>query len=314
MRFGLQINPYTAGADGNVWDLTAQAAQIVDVSGFDSVWVYDHVLYEGGFAGHPEPEPALECFTVLGALAAITRRVRLGQLVTAVPYRNPALVAKMATTLDHISHGRSILGLGAGWHRREYEGYGWGEFEPVPVRMRRLEEALKVILALWTASPASFDGEFYRLDAVKDDPPPIQRPHPPIMVGGSGERVSLRLAAQYAQMCNVSGGPERIAHLFEVLREHCERLGRPYADITRSVYITVMVGRDQAEADAKRRHLQAAVRGDGALAGTPEQLVEWLRGYAAAGCQHAILRMLDWAEIEPVRLFAEQVLPALQSE
>src|SRR5436190_1048721 len=140
MRFGVQINPYFPGPTGNTWDSLARAAQALDQTAFDSLWLYDHFLYEGGYLGHPIPEPVLECFTTLGALAAITDRLRLGQLVLGVPYRNPAMLAKMATTLDLISHGRTILGLGAGWHQREHEAYGWGPFETAGVRLKRLEE------------------------------------------------------------------------------------------------------------------------------------------------------------------------------
>jgi len=193
MRFGLQVNPYFPGSTGNPWDSVARVARVADESAFDSLWLYDHFLYEGGYSGHPLHEPVMECFTTLGAIAAITQRVRLGQLVLGVPYRNPAMTAKMATTLDLISHGRSILGLGAGWHQREHEAYGWGAFEEAPVRLKRLEEAVRAMLALWTERPARFEGHFYRLDNVRDNPAPVQQPHPPIMIGGSGERVTLRL-------------------------------------------------------------------------------------------------------------------------
>ena len=237
MQFGLQINPYFPGPTGNPWDLVVPVAKAVDESGYDSLWVYDHFLYEGGYPGHPHPEPVMECFTILGAIAAITNRVRLGQLVLGIPYRNPAMTAKMATTLDLISNGRTILGVGGGWHKREYEAYGFGEWEDVPVRMRRLEEGIKVTLALWTERPASFEGSFYRLDNVMENPAPVQTPHPPIMVGGSGEKVTLRLVAQYAQFCNVGGDPETAGRRFEILREHCERLGRPYDAITKSIYL-----------------------------------------------------------------------------
>ncbi len=176
--------------------------------------------------------------TTLGAIAALAQRIRLGQLVLGVPYRNPALTAKMATTLNLISQGRSILGLAARWHRREYEAYGWGEFEPAPVRLRRLEEATRVILALWGEPPASFSGEFYSLDNVRDLPAPLQQPHPPILIGGSGEKVTLRLVARYVQLCNVSGDPDQVERLFGDLRAHCERIG-PFEEITRSVYTTI---------------------------------------------------------------------------
>jgi len=252
MQFGLQINPYLNGPTGNPWDSVEHIARVTDDSAFDSLWVYDHFLYEGGYPGHPYSEPVMECFTTLGAIAAITRRIRLGQLVLGVPYRNPAAMTKMATTLDLISHGRSILVLGAGWHKREYEGYGWGEFEPASVRMKRLEEALRIVLAIWPERPASFEGTYYRLDQANENPSPVQRPHPPIMVGGSGEKVTLRLVAQYAQFCNVSGDPETVARLFASLHEHCARLGRPDEEITRSIYTTVVIGKDDAEVAAKR--------------------------------------------------------------
>jgi F420-dependent oxidoreductase-like protein len=310
MQFGLQINPYQDGATGNVWDAVERCARAIDETAFDSVWVYDHFLYEGGYPGHPYSEPVLECFTVLGAIAAITRRIRLGQLVLGVPYRNPAAMAKMATTLDLISHGRTILGLGAGWHKREYEAYGWGAFEPVAVRMQRLEEALRIVLSVWTERPAHFEGTYYRLDNAQENPLPIQRPHPPIMVGGSGEKVTLRLVAQYAQFCNVSGTPEKVGQLFEALRAHCERLNRPYEEITRSIYTTVLIGKDEAEVAAKRERL-APFLPDGTLIGTPEQLIATFREYARVGCQYVVFRTPDWLDIEPIHLFADRVIPAL---
>src|SRR3954469_15214833 len=196
MRFGLQINPYYVGATGNPWDLVDPIAKGADASLLDSLWVYDHLLYEGGYAGHPDPEPVMECFTILGAIAAITRRIRLGQLVIGIPYRNPALTAKMATTLDMISHGRTILGIGAGWHQREYEAYGFGEWEPVGVRMKRLEEATQEILALWGERPrgsgasgagqpvAAYRGQYYHPKELPENRKPVQKPHPPIMIGG----------------------------------------------------------------------------------------------------------------------------------
>src|SRR5438477_11524188 len=180
MQFGLQINPYFPGATGNPWDAVARAASALDASAFDSLWVYDHFLYEGGYSGHPVTEPVMECFTILGAVAAITNRIRLGQLVLGVPYRNPAAMTKMATTLDMISRGRTILGIGAGWHKREYEAYGFGDWEPVGVRMKRLEEATQEILALWGEQPVKpRDGQYYHTQELTENPKPVQQPHPP---------------------------------------------------------------------------------------------------------------------------------------
>lgn len=314
MQFGIQLNPYRADKTGNPWDSVLEISQVADEGGYDSLWLYDHLLYEGGYSGHPYPEPVLECFTALGAVAAITQKVRLGQLVLGVPYRNPALTVKMGTTLDMISRGRSILGLGAGWHKREYEAYGFGAWEDVPVRMKRLEEQLKITKLLWTESPASYQGTYYSLDAVKDNPAPVQRPHPPILIGGSGERVTLRLVAQYGDFCNVSGSPERVEQLFGSLREHCARHGRPYDQVTKSIYTTVVLGRDAAKVAAKRERLADFIPANGAIIGTPAEVVATFREYARAGCEYVIFRTPDWIDAENVRLFATEVIPALADE
>ena len=311
MQFGLQINPYFPGSTGNSWDAVVPVAKAVDAGGYDSLWVYDHFLYEGGYPGHPHSEPVMECFTILGAIAAITNRVKLGQLVLGIPYRNPAATMKMATTLDLISKGRTILGVGAGWHKREYEAYGWGEFEDGPTRLKRLEEALQVILALWTERPVNFKGRFYSLDNVMENPSPIQKPYPPIMVGGSGEKVTLRLVAQYAQFCNVSGDPATVERLFGALRDHCERLGRPYGEVTKSAYTSIIMGKDEADLAAKRERLAEFIPARGSLIGTPDQIIDMLGEYARVGTEYLVFRAPDWTDVETVQLFADKVIPAL---
>jgi len=312
MQLGIQLNPYYPGSTGNPWDAVMEAARAVDASRLDSLWLYDHFLYEGGYSAHPVPEPVMECFTTLGAIASITSRVRLGQLVLGIPYRNPAMLAKMATSLDLISHGRTILGLGAGWHRREYEGFGWGAWEPAPVRLKRLEEAVQVIQKLWTEQPASFEGEYYRLESVMDNPRPVQSPHPPIMIAGSGEKVTLRLVAQYGQFCNVSGSSEDVSRLFQTLADHCERVGRDVGEITRSVYSTVLVGRDAADIAAKRERLEAFLPTKGAITGTADEVADELAAYERAGCQYMIFRTPDWNDPETIQLISDRIAPALQ--
>jgi len=312
MRFGLQINPYFYGDTGNPWDLVAPIARLADKSGLDSLWLYDHLLYEGGYAGHPDPEPVMECFTALAAVAAITERIRLGQLVLGIPYRNPALTAKMATTLDQISHGRTILGIGAGWHQREYEAYGFGEWEPVGVRMKRLEEATQIILKIWGEQPVSgYEGQYYTLKELTENPLPVQKPHPPIMIGGSGEKVTLRLVAQYAQFCNVGGDPETVGRLLEALKGHCDRLGRDYDAITKSAYTMIMIGRDEAHVEQQREKLSRYIPRRGASIGTPDQLIDEMHRYAKAGVEYLIFRMPDWTDQEAITLFSEKVIPAM---
>jgi len=242
----------------------------------------------------------------LGAIAAATSRVRIGALVAGVPYRNPALLAKMSTTLDVISHGRSIVGLGAAWHDEEFWAYGW-PFPPVRERMQRLEEAVRIVDLMMTQRPASFAGEHYTIKDAYNDPPAVQQPRPPIMIGGSGPRVTLRLVAQYADISNVSGSPDQVARLYGILREHCERVGRPFEQITRCNNIGVLIAADERELARKRERF-----GDGFdLAGTPDAIVEGLRHYAQAGSQYVTFHMPDAQEIEPIRLFGETVVPAV---
>jgi F420-dependent oxidoreductase-like protein len=272
--------------------------------------MWDHFMLPPPYSP-PGHSPMLECFVALGALAAITERVKLGQLVLGVPYRNPALVAKMATTLDVISHGRSILGVGAAWMEREFEGYGF-DFEERGARMRRLEEAVRLILTMWQDRPASFSGEFYRAGRALNDPPAVQRPHPPIMIGGSGEQVTLKLVAKYAQWCNVQGDPDTVRHRFEVLREHCRKVGRDPAEIVFSNYGWVIVGRDDAEAQAKLEKLGSARRPYPGIAGGPDTIIRRMREYAAVGSQCMILQMTG-QDAEDARLFGETVMPALAS-
>ena len=313
MRFGLQVNPYYFGTTGNPWDLVAPVAKAADASLLDSLWVYDHLLYEGGYAGHPDPEPVMECFTVLGAIAAITERIRLGQLVIGIPYRNPALLMKMATTLDMVSRGRSILGIGAGWHQREYEAYGFGEWEPVGVRMKRLEEATRQILALWGEQPvAPFEGTYYHSKELTENPKPVQKPHPPIMIGGSGEKVTLRLVAKYAQWCNVGGDPDTVGRLLQVLKGHCDDVGRDWDTLTKSCYTMVMIGKDEADVEKKRETLSRYIPRRGASIGTPAQLIEEFKRYAAAGVEYLIFRMPDWTDIETLQLFSDTVIAEMQ--
>ena len=313
MQFGLQINPYLDGPTGNPWDSVARVARATDASAFDSLWVYDHFLYEGGYSGHPYSEPVMECFTTLGAIAAVTERIRLGQLVLGVPYRNPAAMAKMATTLDLISHGRSILGLGAGWHKREYEAYGWGEFEPAPVRMKRLEEALRVVLAIWTERPAHFEGDILspRSGAGESaaDPaaPPADHGRRQRREGDAAARRPVRPVLQCL------GRPrDRRTPLRQPARPLRAARSALRGDYPLDLYHRAR-RRDEADVAAKRERL-APFLPDGALIGTPDQLIETFQEYARAGCQYVVFRTPDWVDVEPVQLFAERVIPALAGQ
>jgi len=236
-RLGLQLPNFTFSgvADADLFETIAGIATTAENGGFDSVWVMDH-LYQIGMVG-PKEDPMLEGYTLLAALAARTRRVGLGTMVTGVTYRNPALLAKIVTTLDVISSGRAILGLGAAWNDDEHAGYGY-DFPPVKERMDRLEEALQICRAMFTETAPTFDGRYYRIHEVLNNPKPI-RGRIPILIGGSGEKRTLRLVAQYGDACNLFGDPDTVRHKIGVLERHCADVGRDPAGITKTVLFTV---------------------------------------------------------------------------
>jgi F420-dependent oxidoreductase-like protein len=212
----------------------AETARIADQAGFAGLTVMDHFFQMDYTA--PAEDPMLEGYTTLGYVAAITERVRLGLLVTGVMYRHPGILAKTVTTLDVLSGGRARLGIGASWYEREQRGLGV-PVVPVPERFERLEETLRICRQMWSDDNGPFEGKHYQLTETICSPAPISKPHPPIMIGGGGERRTLRLVARYADACNLFGSPA-VAHKLEVLRAHCETEGRDYQRIERTVLVT----------------------------------------------------------------------------
>src|SRR3954470_22929155 len=250
-----------------LFDKLVDIATTAEESGFSSITVMDHLHQIPGVG--PRTNWMLEGNTVLAGLAARTSRVSVGLLVAGVTYRNPALLAKTTTTLDLISGGRAILGLGAAWYEDEHDAYGFA-FPPLKERFERLEEALQIARAMFTQEESSFDGRYYRTHEILNNPRPL-RGDIPIMIGGSGERKTLRMVAQYADACNLFGDVERVRHLLGVLERHCERLGRDGAEITKTKMSQVYIGRTHEEGRGK---LDAAIerglappRGGGGRAG-----------------------------------------------
>ncbi len=226
--------------------------RLADEAGFDHVWVFDHFNPIGGA---PLEGPIWEGWTLMAAMAESTRRVRIGNMVTGNTYRHPGVLAKMATTVDHLSGGRLEFGIGAGWAEVEHTMLGL-DFPGVADRLRRLDEACVVIKKLWTDERADFEGRYYRLDGALSDPKPVQRPYPPIWIGGGGERRTLRIVAQHADVWNMAGGTVEVArHKCEVLRRHCDDVGRDPAEIRLSVQVRV----DPADLDASLRLIEAFV-------------------------------------------------------
>lgn len=292
------------------YEAMTRVAQEAEAQGYYSIWLYDH------FHTVPTPtqEMTFECWISTAALARDTKRVRIGQIVTCNSYRNPALLAKMASTVDVLSHGRLDFGLGAGWYEHEYKAYGY-EYPEAPERLRHLREAIKVILAMWTQDEAIFEGKYYQVRGAINQPKGIQKPHIPLLIGGSGEKVTLKLVAQYADACNVGGDIENIKHKLAVLKTHCDSLGRDYNSIRRTAIVDICaIAETEEEAIAK---LSAAERENidqlrkSGLIGTPAQIRQRINEYEEAGIQELIVHFVDAAtNLEAVRLFAREFISA----
>ena len=270
IRLGLQIPNFNfpGVSEADLFEKLAQIATTAESSGFDMVLVMDH-LHQIGGVGPPE-NLMLEGNTILPALAARTERVNLSLLVGAVTYRNPALHAKITTTLDVISGGRAIHGIGAGWNVEEATAYGY-EFPSLGERFERLEDHLNIARAMFTQEPATYEGKHHSVRGAYNNPKPI-RGDIPIMIGGSGEKKTLRMVAQYADASNFFGDAERIKHLIGVLEGHCERLGRDPAEITKTRLGTVIVAPTQEEAEQRFERLREAI------SMPPERIATWIVG------------------------------------
>jgi F420-dependent oxidoreductase-like protein len=304
-KFGLQIPNFSFGGDASqIFETVAELAQTAEQTGFDSVWVMDH-FYQLPPLGGPD-QPMLESYTILGALGARTERVKLGALVGGVTYRNPALVAKAATTLDVITKGRAICGLGAAWFDVEHAGLGF-DFPPAGERLSRLEEAVQICRAMFTEESPSFEGKYYSITNARNVPRPIRPEGIPIMVGGGGEKRTLRTVARYADMCNLFGDAETLRHKFDVLRKHCEEAGRPYEAITRSRLATMVLTEDSAQTDATNQMLASlpASRASAAFnVGTEKEILSQIDELEEAGVQYFIFNM-PLSSVEMVRRAGE---------
>ncbi len=283
MKVGLQIPDFTwPGGAAELAGTLARIARTADDAGFDAVAVMDHV-FQIHMVGPPEHE-MLEGYTTLGFLAAHTTRARLFTLVTGVTYRDPGLLAKIVTTLDVLSGGRAWLGIGAAWNEEESTALGL-LFPPLAERFERLEETLQICLQMWSGDDSAYDGTHYRLGRTLNSPQALSRPHPPIMIGGSGEKKTLRMVAKYAQACNLFPSPE-VGRKLDVLREHCEREGTEYDAIEK----TVIYRFDTSQ---------------------PQKLVDELGGFADLGIQTAIGAVHDVAAITPLEVMGSDVIPAV---
>ncbi len=306
MKFGIHNPSWLFGTDpAGIFEAVKTKALWAENHGFTWFSVMDHLIQIAN-VGAPD-ESFMEGWTVLSALAAVTSRIRLATLATSVAYRNPALLAKMAATVDAISRGRLTFGFGAGWFETEYRQYGW-EFPPRPaVRIRQMEEAVRLILAMWTGKRTTFRGKYFHVEDAILEPKPIQQPRPPVMIAGGGEQLTLRAVARLADACNVGGSPDAVRHKFDVLRRHCEAEQRPYEAIERTCIASFLLARD-AGSLAEKRQLLAVPAGYYGFAGTVSEVTDLVGRYQDAGVQ-LLISSAYRNDMETCELLAAEVMP-----
>jgi F420-dependent oxidoreductase-like protein len=270
-----------------------------------SIWLYDHFHT----VPTPERETTFECWTTTAALARDTTRVRIGQMTSCNGFRNPALYAKIASTVDVASHGRLDAGIGAGWYEHEWRAYGYG-FPETPVRMRMFREAVEIIHKMWTEDRPMFEGRHYRIDGPINEPKGAQQPHIPLWIAGGGEQVTLKLVAQFGDACNVGREPEPIRHKLEVLKRHCDAVGRNYDEIVKSAELDVIVvekGVDPAGVFADGRIPRFGWR---TVVGTKDDVSAHLQALADGGIDYVIVYLpLVAYDREPLHRFAQEIIP-----
>jgi len=318
VKFGLMIPqgwrldlPSEASQEAQ-FEVMLKIAKDAERLGFYSGFLYDH------FHTYPTvtTNSCFECYTALSAIAMRTSKLRLGQLVTCASYRNPALLAKMAASLDVISKGRLEFGIGAGWYEGEYKSYGY-RFESASVRVRQLREAVQIIKKMWTEEKATFHGKYFTVDGAINSPKPIQKPHPPIIIAGSGEQLMLKVVAQLADRSNlgIAVTLEECVRKYSLIDQYCRNLGRDGHSVERTLYREVFVAEDGQS--ARSRALQSKPPDatekaflDSRIIGDPDECVRQFNKYAEkAEVRYFILRVPGAAEFEPLRLLSREVLP-----
>ena len=288
MKLGLQVVAFNwPGSPANTGRKLLDIARTADEAGFASLWVMDHYFQIDPGIGKAS-DPMLEAYTALSFMAGVTQRIRLGAMVTGVIYRQPAFLVKQVSTLDVLSGGRANLGIGAAWYEREAVGLGF-PFPPMAERFERLEETLQIAKHLWSGEMAPFVGKHYQLPEPINSPQPLSQPHPPILIGGGGEKKTLRMVAQYGNASNLFafGGLDQLRHKLDVLKSHCDAVGRDYAEIERTA-------------------LGMAMLGPGGM--STADLIGFCRGLASIGVQQYIISIPNVHDIEPLELIGREVI------
>jgi F420-dependent oxidoreductase-like protein len=286
MKIGLQVPNFTwPGGPEGIGPGLARIARTADEVGFASLWLMDH-YFQIMTVGPPELD-MLEGYSGLSFCAGVTRDIKLGTMATGVTYRHPGVLVKTATTLDVVSGGRAYFGIGAAWFEQEHKGLGV-PFPPIATRFEMLEETLQIAKQMWAGGAEPYRGRHFTLEEAMCRPLPVSRPHPPILVAGGGERKTLRLVAQYADACNLFGGPAEVRQKLEVLKRHCDALGRDYATIEKTTLGTVNLASG---------------------ADTVADVVRLCRELADIGVQQALFNMPNVHEIAPLEAFGREIIP-----
>jgi len=296
MKIGLQIPNFTyPEGPKELGNKLAEIARAADDVGFSSLWVMDHFFQIGSrdrsMGLGPAEDEMLEGYSTLAYLAGITKKVTLGTLVTGAIYRHPGILIKTVTTLDVLSGGRAYLGIGAAWNEREARGLGV-PFPSTKERLEQLEETLEIAKQMWSDNNGAYAGKYFQLSETLCSPQPLSKPHPPILIGGSGEKKTLRLVAKYADACNLFArmGAEVVKSKLDILKKHCDEVGRDYAEIEKTTLSTVHLAPDKMNV---------------------KDVIEQCRALAGIGIQHAIFNMPNVHEIEPLEIFGREIIPQL---
>lgn len=314
MRFGLQKPNFNFDYRGDdtsqIIDSVKKLATTAENNGFDSFWVMDH-FHQIPMIGKVE-EPMLESWTTLSVVAGFTTKIKLGTLVTGIMYRYPAVLAKVAATLDVLSKGRLFMGIGAAWNEDESNAYGI-HFPPASERLSRLEEAIQIIHKMWTEEPsASFNGKYYQIHNAYCNPKPIQKPSPPILVGGGGERKTLKIVAKYADACNLFGSAETVKRKLNILKEHCKTVGRDYDSILKTKLGIIVVEDEKQTSEKKIEQIfkgmpEEQIR-EFAIYGTPEDVLRQIELFEQVDIQYLIVDLDPTRELEALDVFANQII------
>ena len=308
MPQGWKMELATIDGAESKWQKAVEIAKLAEELGYDSLWVYDHV--------HNVPRPAneavFECWTTIAAISQLTSRIKLGQMVGCCSYRNPALLAKITSTVDVVSGGRLNWGIGAGWYENEYRSYGY-EFPRPAQRIRMLEETVEIVKRMWTEPTATFKGEHFEVNRAYCDPKPLQQPHPPVLIGGGGEQLTLRVVAKHANCSNFGGNPDQFAHKVEVLKSHCASVGRDFDEIQLTWSPEVFIRPTEDDVSSSRSRSQWGEPAEswraGNLVGPPEQVSEKLQAYVDLGLAGVIPWCSDYPDTTTMELLARDVMP-----